>query len=365
MQRTGTANLPLHPGKAPPWLFKRMVKLSGAIVEYIADEYGSGEVIRRISDPVWFQSFGNVLGFDFHSSGLTTVTCGALKESLKKRDIGISVAGGKGKYSRMTVEDIKNTPFDIDKEKMMYSSKMSAKVDSGMLMDNYDLYHHSFIFDTEENWCVIQQGLNPENSYARRYHWLSDSLKNFVEEPHSSVDGAFTEKIVMDMTSRQSRESRKVSLDIVKDNPKHFFVLKGGQTFLDNFGVRNLDMGRDHYRMEISQQSFNALMNAYEYSPGDFQELIGMKGIGKASIRALALTAEVIYGAAPSKVDPVKYSFAHGGKDGIPYPVDRKQYDKTIELIEEAINDAKLDNDSKKKAIKRLSKLWEYTMVGG
>ena len=355
MERSGVANLPLHTGHAPKWLFKRMIGLSGEIVKIIEMEYGAEEVLRRLSNPYWFQAFSCVIGFDWHSSGTTTVTMGSLKEALKVED-GIVVVGGKGRESKKTPMEIEKIGdefnFSTDKiEKLKYASKMAAKVDSAVLQDGYQLYHHTMVIDEKGHWAVIQQGMNPEMKYARRYHWLH-GIKKFVEEPHSGIISDRVEKKVLDMSSKVSDEARKISVDIVNDNPRKirnmFSKVKDEkQKTLDNFS--NIQVLTMPWNI-----NWKSLFKAYEIQPENYEELIGIKGIGPSTVRALAYIAEIIYGADVSWRDPVKYSFALGGKDGVPKPVDRKAYDRSIEILQFSIEEAKLDRKEKLAMLKRL-----------
>ena len=224
--RRGVANLPLHGGHAPKWLFKRMVKLTKGIVDVMLYEYDADEFLRRISDPYWFQAFSCVLGFDWHSSGTTTTTCGALKLAIDPEEHGILVAGGKGKASRKTPSDIEKAgdifPLSTDKiDEMVHASKISAKIDNSCIQDGYQLYHHSFILTEKGEWAVVQQGMNEETRYARRYHWLSESVNEFVEEPHKGICCDKPELQTLDMTAHQSNEARDVSVDLICDNPEH------------------------------------------------------------------------------------------------------------------------------------------------
>jgi len=226
MPKTGIANLPLHPGKAPRWLFKRMVLLSKGIVEVIIYEYGRDEFLRRISDPFWFQALSCVLGYDWHSSGTTTVTCGALKEAIDPEKFGLAIAGGKGKASRKTLSEVEKigelynlSTSSIDE--LQYSSRMAAKVDNTMIQDHYQLYHHVMILTEKSKWCIIQQGMHVNSKYARRYHWLSETFESFVCEPHNAIIGENKQETVLDMTAKQSMPAQKISVDLVNDNPLH------------------------------------------------------------------------------------------------------------------------------------------------
>lgn len=358
--RTGTVSLPLHGGKAPAWLFKRMVKLAGSISEVIIYEYGLDEFLKRISNPYWFQAFSCVLGFDWHSSGTTTTTCGALKMSLSPGEHGVAVAGGKGAVSRKAPEEIGKygevfslSSYDI--KKMKYSSKMAAKVDSSCIQDNYQLYHHCFFITEKGDWAVVQQGMN--DSYARRYHWLSDSVESFLEEPHEGICCDRKEGDVLDMTADDSETARKVSLDLIKDDPEHlrkyFRPVKQRMLsdFEDGFALPPHHPVLD---LDIGEKGMAVLKKAYELQPSSYEELVSLSGMGPKKIKALALISDLLYGSAPSWRDPVKYSFTHGGKDGYPFPVDREVYDNSIKVLGESLESAKLDNKEKYRAIKRL-----------
>ena len=352
MKRTGTTNLPLHGGSAPAWLFKRMTKLSGAISEIIIGEFGTKELINRLADPYFFQSLSCVVGFDWHSSGTTTTLCGALKESLNRSNLGIKIAGGKGRSSRKTPEHIQSIAdeFSISSEKLTYASKITAKIDNALIQDNYQLYHHCFILDEKGDWTVIQQGMY--NRYARRYHWAKTN--NFIEE-HPICDNKKQES-VLDMTAEGSKEARQTSLDIVKDNPKHLEkYIRQSQTTLTNFD--SFTLPPNHNIINMKKKNLETLKQAYELQPKDYEELIATRGIGPKTIRSLALISDIIYGTKASWKDPVKYSFAHGGKDGIPYPVDRPTYDCSIKILKNAIRQAKLGEKDRLNALERINKL--------
>lgn len=366
--KTGTANLPLHGGSAPPWLFKRMCLLAGEVVEALIYKHGQEEFLRRISDPYWFQAFSCVLGFDWHSSGTTTVTTEALKMALSPERHGIAVAGGKGKTSTKTPSDIHRLgdAFSFPSDKvadLVRASKMSAKVDNALVQDGYQLYHHAFFFTEKGEWAVVQQGMN--DSCARRYHWLSDRVKSFVEEPHSAICSQRQEQTVLDLTASESRENRKATLDIVKDGPSHLSTFRVQRSLLDFGDTRpvhapELTMPKRHELialLDIGEPGRKALQLAYELQPSSYEELVALRGLGPKRIRALALISELIYGESPSWKDPAKFSFAHGGKDGKPFPVDRTTYDSTIQTLHEAIEEAKLEKKDKYNAIIRLERL--------
>ncbi len=338
--KTGVADLPLHYGSCPKWLFPRMKKLGRAVSEVVILEYGKDEFLRRISDPFWFQALGCILGFDWHSSGLTTTVTGALKEGLGN-DLGVAVLGGKGRASRKTPEEIDRLEnvfsMPLSKiEDLKYASRLAAKVDNNCIQAGFILYHHAFFVTEDGKWAVVQQGMSDKTSYARRYHWLSEKVKSFVVEPHMAICCDVTGK-ALNMVAEESEECRNTSVDLVKDNPENL--------------KKYLLLDAKH---EIDLKNFKGLVNAHEFQPKNYEELIALKGFGAKSVRALALISKLVYGTEPSWRDPVKFSFAHGGKDGFPYPVDRKNYDKSIEILRTAIENAEIDNKERLFAIKRL-----------
>lgn len=351
MRRIGIAELPLHEGKCPIWLFSRMVKLSRAISEIVILEYGKDEFLKRISDPFWFQAIGCAVEFDHHSSGLTTTLTASLKFA-NLYELGIAVLGGKGKYARRTPNEIKNLTnlfkfSDKKIEELIYASKMSAKVDSACVQDDYTLYHHAFFVNENGKYAVIQQGFNLENHYARRYHWLSEKVISFVNEPHLAVCSDVTGKI-LNMVAEENEEVRKASVDLVNDSPirlKRYFVSS-------NNIFKYLHMPAQHH---IELKNYETLMKVNEIQPRNFEELLAIKGVGLKTVRALALCSELIFGTEISWKDPTRFSFAVGSKDGHPYPVNRKTYDRTIQILSDAIRNAQLKNREKLEAIKRLS----------
>jgi hypothetical protein len=353
MSRTGFAHLPLHGGKAPRYLFDRMVPLSREIVVFLAAEFGRDDVLRRLSDPYWFQAFGCVLGFDWHSSGLTTTVCGALKEGLRglEEDLGIFVAGGKGSTSRKTPVEITAACERIgrDPEPLVYASRISAKVDSSAVQDGYQLYHHSFVFTAEGQWCIVQQGMSDATAMARRYHWLSDNVASYVSEPHAAICCDATAE-TLNLVAAESAAVRCASASLATQKP---------EVTLEALGhLPTLELPRRH---AVTASDINPkylekiLLRTYEAAPADFESLLSIEGVGAKTLRALALTSELIYGTRASQTDPARYSFAHGGKDGTPYPVDRATYDKTIEVMHHALNGAKIDRSEKVRAFRRLA----------
>jgi hypothetical protein len=365
MVRTGVANLPLHGGKAPRWLFNRMVALSKGIIEVMVLEYGKEEFLKRLSNPFWFQSLSCVLGYDWHSSGTTTVTCGALKEALDPTEHGLAIAGGKGKASRKTpqqIEEIGNTyNFSSSKiDKLKYSSKIVAKVDNTAIQDGHQLYHHVFLITENGKWAVIQQGMNDVTGYARRYHWFSDQVNNFVCEPHNAIFGEKNKPTVLNMVSKKSDSTQKICVDLVNDHPRHLkndwakLTIISSQKTLDNWKkpgkndfVECLDMPRSINWIKMKE--------IYDFQPKNYEDLLAIRGVGPNTVRALALISDLIYGEKPSWQDPVKYSFTVGGKDGVPFPVDRRAMDESTDILKSGIDQARIGNRDKLHAIKRLN----------
>ena len=354
--RTGSAYLPLHQGKAPPWLFNRMVKLAREITIVIVDEYGPQEMLKRLSHPFWFQAFGCVLGFDWHSSGVTTTLCGALKEGIRgiEKDLGLFVAGGKGRTSRDTPDEIQRwgEQISLNPTPLIYASRMSAKVDTSAIQDGYQLYHHTFIFTAKGSWAVVQQGMNETNHYARRYHWLSEMVTDFVNEPHAAIL-AETSIQPLNLVASESHPARKTITEIATEQKPELVIS-------DLKKLKTLELPRRH-QIEVNDLHPDSiskiLLSTYERQPENFEQLLGLPGVGPKTIRALSLISELIYGVAPSYRDPARYTFAHGGKDGIPYPVDRATYDRSIELLSKSINKARLTPVEKKEILGRLARL--------
>jgi len=368
MQRTGIAKLPLHYGKAPKWLVARMQKLAKEIVTIIVDEHGTSDFLNRISDPFWFQALGCALGYDWHSSGVTTVLTGALKQAITPEQHGIAVCGGKGKISLQAPLEIGNVGekfgFPNDKiETLRYASKMSAKVDNAAIQAGYQLYHHAFFVAEDGKWAVVQQGMCPQDRTARRFHWLSDNTKNFVNEPHNAIVGNAKREIALDMTAKESENCRKTSVDIAKETPKKIMRLimpirPAYQKSLQEWLPKTADTIWKVYPIDVLSMPRNinwkALQKVYEFQPSNYEELLGFRGIGPATVRGLALVSELIYGENPSWKDPVKYSFAYGGKDGVPYPVNRKAMDESIQMLKQAIQEAKVGDKDKIQSLHRL-----------
>lgn len=361
--RVGIADLPLHGGRAPPWLFQRMVRMGGAIAEVLVEEYGREVLLQRLSDPFWLQCFGNVMGWDWDSSGMGTVVTGALKEALGSRSIGVKVAGGKGRASRRSPDEIRQTgrALNLPEERvgsLVRASRLSAKVDNAAVQDQHQLYHHAFILSEDGSWVVIQQGMNSGAGYARRYHWYWKEVSRFDETPHEAIVGRRMER-VLDMTSSGSEEARKASVDAAREDPRRLIrFLRGlrqpGQSSLrkwtgedDTFSCFSLPTRLD----------WEALRRVYEFQPRNYEELLAQEGIGPAAVRTLAYVSEAVYGAPADWKDPVKFTFALGGKDGIPYPVDKRAMDRTIEVLEKAIGESRMGRRGRLEAVKRLRRL--------
>lgn len=350
--RTGVANLPLHGGKAPRWLFDRMVKLARVISLALVEEFGPQAFLQRISDPYWFQSLGCVLGFDWHSSGLTTTTCGALKEGLKglEKDSGLIIAGGKGAASRRTPQELEiaGKYMKIDPAALVYNSKMVAKVDSAAVQDGYQLYHHVFFCTLDGEWSVIQQGMNESDRQARRYHWLSSSVVSFVNEPHKAVC-CDKKASCLNLVAAEADDNRKATAEVSGLSPDKLIK--------ELIHLQTLDLPREHrvlIRDIAPERLYKTFVSTYEQAPRGFEELLGIRGVGPKSLRALSLVAELLYGAPVSFRDPARFSFAHGGKDGYPYPVDNKNYDKTIDVIHKAVQSSRIGHSEQLAAIRRL-----------
>ncbi len=367
--RTGVATIPLDYGRCPPWLFERMTKLGRGITLAIIEEFGPEEFLRRMSDPVWFQSLGCVLGFDWNSSGLATTTMGALKEGIKgiESRIGLFICGGKGKTSKKTPQQVQEwgefLGFSIDKiDELVYTSKAAAKVDSAALQDGFQIYHHNLIFTKSGKWNVLQQGMNIDLQKARRYHWLSENVKDFVEEPHTGIISDVRVK-PLNLTAKESRGNKKVSTELAVEEPET--VIKDLE-LLQTKRSKNLTVmelyDKEFYWHPVVNEKFDLkrfkkiIQKVHSIKPRNFEQLLMTEGVGPRTIRALSLVSEIIYGAKPSYEDPARYTFAHGGKDGTPYPVDREGYDKTLEIMEKGIQKSQISIKEKTEAQRRLIK---------
>ncbi|MEM0122933.1 MAG: DUF763 domain-containing protein [Conexivisphaerales archaeon] len=336
---SGTADLPLHWGRAPEWLYRRMVMLSGEIVKLMIDDGGTGEVIKKISDPYWFQAFGSVLGFDWHSSGLTTVTMAALKEALLKEEVGLKLAGGKGESG--TIQNEINTiasNFNLSSDYFRHNSALSAKVDGTAIQDGYAIYQHWMLISEKKEWAVVQQGMNYMNKYARRYHIMGEDNKNLLQDPNNGIAAIDPGRHVLNLATDQSADNRKATLELLSSGSGLDYWVSGKPSLhLERFFDKRL------------------LRIINSVSPSTYEELLLVKGMGPAAVRALSLTASLIYGARPSWKDPAIFSFAHGGKDGVPYPVNRDVYESTIKYLSGIIEGSSIEQAYKKKMLKKLS----------
>ncbi len=352
MKRSGSADLPLHGGFVPVWLAERMAKLGLAIVENILVDYGKDDLLRRLSDPFWFQSMGAVMGMDWHSSGITTSVLGALKRSVNphSKELGIYICGGKGNHSRKTPEELLRIGerTGLDGNYLVRCSKLAAKVDNTAIQDGFQLYLHSFIVSDTGKWTVIQQGMSDATGTARRYHWHSESLTSFVNDPHTSIYGKNT-GYILNMTDKQADSSRNGVMQIASEKPEYMLKEISKLVLPSHHDVRAEDL--DLKRLGA------ILWLAQEKQPKDFEDLLLLQGLGPRTLQSLALVSEVIHGTPSRFKDPARFSFAHGGKDGHPFPVPTKVYDETIGVLQTAVYKAKLGNNEKNEAIKRLTNI--------
>jgi len=371
--RTGVATVPLDWGRCPRWLFDRMTRLGRGISIAIVEEFGPEELLKRLSDPVWFQSLGCVMGFDWNSSGLTVTTMGALKEAVRglEPDLGFYICGGK-RVSRKTPEETRQWGQRLgweDKKtnRLVNASKMAAKVDSSLIQDGFSIYAHNLLFTNSGKWAVVQQGMNIGEQKARRYHWLSDGVNDFCEEPHSGIASDVRLK-PLNLTAKESLENKTISAGLVKEEPAAFLknfqkmakeLAKdlprvshmgslGAQGRLPGFTDMELNNVEFHWHPVVSEKFDikrlkKTIEQAHFLAPGNFAELVAGEGVGPKTIRALSLVAEIVYGAKPSYEDPARYTFAVGGKDGTPFPVDRATYDRTLDAIEKGIKQSKIN----------------------
>ena len=368
-RRAGSADLPLHGGRVPKWLSDRMTRLGAVITEAIVLEYGRDELLRRLSHPFWFQAFGAVMGMDWHSSGITTSVIGALKRGLAplSAELGIHVCGGRGNHSRQTPHELVaiGDRVGLDGAALAKASRLVAKVDSAAVQDGFDLYLHGFIVTDDGHWVVVQQGMNGNRRQARRYHWLSEVLQSFVDEPHAAIDGV-EQGVIVNLTDRRAEASRRRQLDVLGElGPdgieRQLAKLEPGRvetsSLQDKPMLPHLVMPAHHdVRPEdiVTRRLNGNLAAAAECGPQDFSELLLVPGVGARTVRALAQVAEVVHGAPYRFSDPARFSIAHGGKDRHPYPVPLKVYDHTIGVLKNAVQKAKLGQSEELAAIKRL-----------
>lgn len=356
MHQTGIAQLPLHGGKAPAWLFQRMVRLGREVLRLIVEDYGPREVLTRISDPYWFQSLGCVLGFDWHSSGVTTTVCGALKEGLRRREqeFGLVIAGGKGATSRKTPGEIATAgdryPLERSADELVELSRLTAKIDNNAIQDGFQLYHHNFFFTFDGSWAVVQQGMN--DRFARRYHWHSQNVRSLIVDPHTAICSNLRRERALNLVAVESVGAQSAMTELSHEHPAKLTAE------LCKMQVLSLPAHHQVTVRDLHPQSLEKiLLKTYEAKAADFQTLLAMPGVGAKTLRALALLAEIAYGKPASWKDPAKFSFAHGGKDGHPYPVNRKVYEESIEFLRKTIERVKVDRSEKENSLKRLHRL--------
>ncbi len=388
MPLTGVADLPLHDGHVPPWLAKYMKRMAKAILEVIVELYGPSEFIKRMSDPLWFQAFNNTIGMDWDSSGSTTVTIGIVKQVVRENPgLGIVVAGGKGQASRNTPQELheaadKGLISSRAAEEAEYASRLAAKTDSVLLQDGYNLYHHAVLVSEDGLWTIVQQGMNPETRMARRYHWLRPLPATPTLEPHSAIAAARHEKAIpLDLTSRASLEARRLLPELVSSTPPQRLLeevarahrlaagIAGLDTWLGQRGAEKREAAarlRAYYRPQPRppRRIGEVLRLLHDTSPGSLEEMLLLKGVGPAVVRSLALVAELVYGVpvshrdpASTPIDPFRYAYTVGGKDGVPYPFRRDYAEAVIEFLEQLVREARLDEKSRRRALARLQRL--------
>jgi len=365
MVRSGAADLPLHYGYVPQWLADRMAKLGLAVTEVLLADYGKQEVLRRLADPFWFQSLGAVMGMDWHSSGVTTSVMGALKRAVNphSRELGIYICGGKGKFSRQAPEEIWKVceSTGLDGAEMVRSSRLSAKVDNTAVQDGFQLYMHCFVLSNEGQWTVIQQGMSTGNSTARRYHWHSADMRSFVDEPHTAICGPNQGEII-NLADHEAGPARGAVLSLTREKP---------ETMMQDVQRLVLPAHHDVRSEDVDLRRLGAILwLAHDHQPSDFEELLLLEGVGPRTLQSLALVSEVIHGTPSRFRDPARFAFAHGGKDGHPFPVPIKVYDETIGILQASVHKAKLGQSEKLDAIKALSRLArtaekDFTPVAG
>jgi hypothetical protein len=363
-RRAGGADLPLHGGRVPAWLGQRMTRLGAVIAQTIVHHYGRDEFLRRLAHPFWFQSFGALMGMDWHSSGITTSVIGALKRGLEplSGELGLRVCGGRGRHSRRTPLELQEIGARVgfDGAALAQASRLVAKVDSAAVQDGFDLYLHGFIVADDGKWVVVQQGMNGQTRYARRYHWLSEGLQDFVDAPHAAIEGEACGEIV-NLTDRRAKKSRMRQLDLLRDlGPggvaREVAALEKrpepAQMLLPHLVMpAHHEVGREDV---VLRRLHGALAAAADSGPKDFADLLLVPGVGARTVRALALVAEVVHGAPCRFSDPARFSLAHGGKDRHPFPVATKVYDETIGVLKGAVAKAKLGDDDRLEALRRL-----------
>jgi uncharacterized protein len=346
------ADLPLHNGYVPRWLAERMGRLGLAITEALLCEYGKDEVLRRLGDPFWFQSLGAVMGMDWHSSGITTSVMGALKRAINphSREFGIYICGGKGKFSRRAPDEIRSVceSTGLDGDALVRSSRLSAKVDNTAVQDGFQLYLHCFVMSDQGQWTVIQQGMSDSSSMARRYHWHSEGLRSFVEDPHTAICGV-NQGEILNLADRQAGAARRGVLSLSEEKP---------ETMMQEIQRLVLPSHHDVRTEDVDLRRLGAVLwLAHDRRPADFEELLLLEGVGPRTLQSLALVSEVIYGAPARFRDPARFAFAHGGKDGHPFPVPVNVYDETISILQTAVHKARVGQSDKLDALQKLGEL--------
>jgi uncharacterized protein len=352
MQRSGFADLPLHGGRVPAWLGSRMEKLGTAIVESIVYHYGASEFLSRLSDPFWFQALGAVMGMDWHSSGITTSVLGALKRGVNPRahELGIYFCGGRGKQSRKTPSELVAAAEtqNLDGEQLVRISRLTAKIDNNAIVDGFQIYLHSFVLTASGEWAVVQQGLNDTNGLARRYHWHSNSVRDFVSDPHTGIVGK-NEGVIRNLVDTRAEDARSALLNIASEHP-HKTIAE----------VRKLCMPRHHEvrATDVDLKRLGAVLAvSYERQLRDFASLLLTENLGPRTLQTLALVAEVVHGAPSRFSDPARFSFSLGGKDGHPFPVPLRTYDESLGVLRRCLDAAKLGRTEKIDGFKRLDGL--------
>jgi hypothetical protein len=351
MKRSGTADLPLHGGRVPPWLAERMTKLGTAITEAIIHDYGTSAFLARLSDPFWFQALGAVMGMDWHSSGITTSVMGALKRGLAPQadELGLYICGGRGRFSRNTPQELRSIAErrGFDGEALVRTSRLTARVDNNAIADGFQIYLHSFVVTAKGEWAVVQQGLNDRSGMARRYHWHSASVRDFVAEPHTGIVGE-NQGTIMNLVDTQAKPAQSALLEIAREKPERTLDAARHLRMPDHHDVRagNLDLKRLGAVLAV----------AYERDLHHFAELLLLENLGPRTLQSLALIAEVVHGAPSRFSDPARFSFAHGGKDRHPFPVPLKTYDKSLAFLRTSLHTAKLEGKHKLDGLRRLDR---------
>ncbi len=351
MKRSGVADLPLHGGRVPQWLAERMTKLGTAITEAIVSDYGTSAFLSRLSDPFWFQALGSVMGMDWHSSGITTSVMGALKRGLAPRagELGIHICGGRGKFSRNTPDELRLIAErrGFDGEALVRTSRLTARIDNNAIADGFQIYLHSFVVTSDGEWAVVQQGLNDRSGMARRYHWHSSSVRDFVAAPHTGIVGE-NQGTIMNLVDSQAKPAQSALLEIAREHPERTLN-----------AVRHLSMPAHHEvrKSNVDMKRLGAVLAvAYERELHDFAELLLLENLGPRTLQSLALVAEVVHGAPTRFSDPARFSFAHGGKDRHPFPVPLKTYDESLNFLRTSLDRAKVGDKDRLDGLRRLER---------